>query len=55
MAAGCKISINWAYKNLGLFSSNGNANVMVELYGNSILLDAGQVLIVKADGGYDIG
>ena len=54
VSAGCRVSVNWAYRNLGLFSSTDKANVTVEWDGNSILLDAGQVLVVKAAGGYDV-
>ena len=48
------MSIDWAYKNFGLYSSTGNPNVTVSWpESNSILLEAGQTLIIKADGSFD--
>jgi len=50
-----RVSIDWAYSNLGLFTSTGNPNVTVFWPGgHSILLDAGQTLIIKAEGSFDV-
>merc|ERR1712130_999514 len=51
-----RVSIDWAYKNLGLISSTGNPNVTVSCqeYEKLACLDGGQTLIVKADGSFEI-
>ena len=73
-----RVSIDWAYSNLGLFTSTGNPNVLYWSHGwatnaitnhtsagnpnvtvswpggHSILLDAGQTLIIKAEGSFNV-
>ena len=49
-----RVSIDWAYKNLGLFTSTGNPNVTVSWPGNYVCLDAGQTLIIKPGGWFNV-
>ena len=49
-----RVSIDWAYKNLGLFTSTGNPNVTVSWPGNFVCLDAGQTLVIKPGGFFDV-
>ena len=46
--------VDWAYKNLGLFSATGKPNVTVSWSSNSVFLDGGQILIVKSDGSFEV-
>ena len=46
--------VDWAYKNLGLFSATGKPNVTVFWSSNSVCLDGGQILIVNSDGSFEV-
>ena len=50
----CRVSIDWAYKNLGLFTSTGNPNVTVSWLENYVCLDAGQTLTIKGDWSFNV-
>ena len=53
-----RVSIDWAYKNLGLVSSTGNPNVTVSWrnFGKECkaFLEAGQTLVIKPGGFFNV-